>query len=471
MKILLTGATGYIGKRLLPLLVQEGHDVVVLVRDKKRFLSDLEVEVVEADLLDPSSIQAIPKEIDVAYYLVHSMAHSYNDFHRLEAESAENFVEALKGTQVKQVIYLSGIASDPKLSRHLASRKNVEEILASSGIPYTIFRAGIILGSGSASFEIIRDLVEKLPVMIAPKWVSNRTQPIAIYDVLYYLSHAINQPKCLNQVFDIGGDEVLTYKQVLLRFAALRGLKRWIISVPVLTPRLSSYWLYFVTSTNFSLAMSLVDSLKNHAVCRDFRIRDVIPHQTLSFDQAVERAFLKIDQNAVISSWKDSWVTSEISQGLSSYIETPHHGCFKDIKRFPFHADKRKEVVERIWNIGGATGWYAYDWAWKLRGFVDKVFGGVGLNRGRTHPSTINAGDSLDFWRVLYANKEEGRLLLYAEMKLPGEAWLEFKIEGSTLVQTATFRPSGVLGRLYWYTLYPIHTAIFLAMGYRIASL
>ncbi len=477
MKILLTGANGYIGKRLLPLLIRQGHDVVALVRSPSRlkiapeFLDHVEVYI--GDLMVAGTLNELPKDIDAAYYLVHSMARHKKNFMEQEKRCAENFVKALEKTKVQQIIYLGGIANADQLSPHLLSRRNVEDILGSSEIPLTILRAGIIFGAGSASFEIIRDLVEKLPVMVAPKWVATKSQPIAVIDVLFYLTEVLGNRKCFNETFDIGGPDRMSYKEMLYRFAKLRGLKRYIIQVPVLTPKLSSYWLFFVTSTNFYLAQALVESLKCEAVCENERIQEIIPHKCLGFEEAMQLAFTKIEQNDVISSWKDAMSGSSLDPSLSQYFEIPKHGCLSDIEKVTFKRDP-KDVIDRVWKIGGNNGWYYMDWAWEARGLLDLFFGGVGLRRGRTSPVDIHEGDSLDFWRVLVANKEAGRLLLYAEMKVPGEAWLEFKVNkhpsGGELVQTATFRPRGVLGRLYWYGLLPFHRLIFTGMATTIAQ-
>jgi len=462
MKILLTGATGYIGKRLLPLLLKDGHHVVCCVRDKSRFnpLPSLveNITVIEIDLLNTSTLLKIPTDIDVAYYLVHSMSSSEN-YKILEHQSAVNFRQRISETEAKQVIYLSGIINESNLSEHLQSRKAVEEELQKGSYHFTCFRAGIIVGSGSASFEIIRDLVEKLPVMIAPKWLLTKCQPIGVTDVLTFLLKAIHQEETYDKNFDIGCDDILTYKEMLLEFAEVRKLKRAIWTVPIMTPRLSSYWLYFVTSTSYRLARVLVDSMKVEVICRDNKINDILDVQPISYKEAIRRAFKKIEDNNIVSSWKDSYTSSGINFNISEFIKVPQYGSFKDERKRKI--ENRSACISKIWSIGGENGWYFGNRLWRFRGFLDKLAGGVGLRRGRTNKQSLAVGDALDFWRVLYANKEEGRLLLFAEMKLPGEAWLEFKIEGDVLRQTATFRPLGVAGRLYWLSVYPFHGIIF----------
>jgi len=463
MRILLTGATGYIGKRLLPALVNNGHTVVCCVRDTHRFTPPKQlmphIEVVEVDFLKKETLGNIPDNIDAAYYLIHSMSGSSTQFNELESESATNFREALTQKGVEQVIYLSGIVNEESLSKHLASRKKVEEILSQGTFALTTLRAGIIVGSGSASFEIIRDLVEKLPVMITPRWLNTRCQPIGITDVILFLSKVLLNKDTYHENYDIGGPDVLTYREMLLGFAKARKLKRWIFTLPVMTPKLSSYWLFFVTSTSYRLAVNLVDSMKVEVVCKDDRLAKMLDIQTISYAEALEKAFTKINQHVVASSWKDSLVSGRMRDNLSDYIEVPVFGCLKD-KRSVKVTDAGK-VLDRIWALGGETGWYYGNWLWKLRGFLDKLVGGVGLRRGRTNVSDINAGDSLDFWRVLYASREEKRLLLFAEMKVSGEAWLEFSIEDGWLYQTATFRPRGLWGRIYWYAILPIHGFVF----------
>lgn len=471
IKVLLTGATGYIGKRLLPMLVERGFFVVCCVRDKSKFHPEESIkdhiQVVEADLTSRDSLNSIPNDIDFAYYLVHSMS-TTKDYIDLERISAVNFRERLNTTNVKQVIYLGGIVNSQNLSKHLGSRKNVEDELGLGRYALTVVRAGIIIGSGSASFEIIRDLVEKLPVMVAPKWLRTRCQPIGISDVIKILVGIINNEKTFNQRYDIAGDEILTYKEMLLRFAAVRNLKRYIWTVPVMTPKLSSYWLFFITSTSYKLATSLVDSMKVEVIAKDNEVLRLLGITPLSYEESVQLAFKRIEHNEILSSWKDSMVSGRLNFKISDYIKVPTYGCYKDSRRLPI-ADIATSL-ENIWQIGGSNGWYYANWLWRLRGFMDKMLGGVGLRRGRTNTNSIQAGDTLDFWRVLYANKEEMRLLLFAEMKLPGEAWLEFQIKDGTLIQTATFRPKGLLGIAYWYSVLPFHGFIFRGMIRRIAN-
>ena len=478
MKILLTGPTGYIGRRLLPVLVEAGHQVVCLVRDQRRFDWDdfsqdflKHVSVVEVDLNDTESFKELTIDIEVAFYLVHSMSSSNENFTDLEAKSAQNFVQYINRTACKQIIYLSGIVNDADLSDHLLSRKNVEDLLRQAKVPLTVLRAAIIIGSGSASFEIIRDLVEKLPVMVAPKWLKTRCQPIGIRNVIEYLNGVMLKPEVYHQTFDIGGTEILTYKQMLMGFAKVRKLKRFILTVPVLTPKLSSLWLMLVTSTTFSLARSLVSSMKNEVVCNDKRILQIVPIHLFNYTEALQLAFDKISQKNVISSWKDSISLSTMEKNFLDYVQVPEHGVFTD-KRSVFFSREKEEVIENIWSIGGNRGWYFGNWMWRIRGVMDKMVGGVGLRRGRRSDTELKAGDALDFWRVLVADKPNGRLLLYAEMKLPGEAWLEFKIkdngEKKMLLQTATYRPLGLWGRLYWYSVLPFHGLIFPKMAQNI---
>ena len=475
MKILLTGSTGYIGRRLLPYLIETGNQVVCPVRDKRRFdfedfseASLQNIEVIECDFLNRQSLGSLPKDIDASYYFIHSLDSTNKEFAKLEEISAQNFVDYLDKTTSKQIIYLGGISNAEKLSEHLASRFKVEEILSNSNAMLTVLRSAIIIGSGGASFEIIRDIVEKLPVMVAPKWLNTKCQPIGIANVLDYLIGVLGNDKAFGRTFDIGGKDILTYKQMLLEFAKVRGLQRYIFTVPVLTIRLSSLWLYLVTSTSYRLARNLVDSMRNEVIVKNNAIKDVVPIELFSYEYSLKRTFQKIDQKQIISSWKDAFENPAFSKEFLTRKEAPKYGCFKDMRSVSFTRNP-KEVTQNIWEIGGERGWYYGNWLWEIRGFLDKLSGGVGLRRGRRSPDDLKDGDALDFWRVLEADKEKMRLLLYAEMKLPGDAWLEFKIRTKEnkfcLIQTATFRPLGVWGRLYWFLVFPFHGFIFKNMA------
>jgi uncharacterized protein YbjT (DUF2867 family) len=472
MKILLTGTTGYIAQRLLPLLLEGGHELFCCLRDKGRF--DLEkykgfnITLLDVDFLNADSLSIIPDDIDAAYYLMHSMS-AASDFSEMEGQTATNFKTRLEQTNARQVIFLSGIINDKELSKHLDSRKNVEEILASERYALTTLRAGIIVGSGSASFEIIRDIVEKLPVMIAPKWLETKCQPIAIRNVLEYLNGVLLSEPDYNQSYDIAGPETITYKEMLMRFAKVRKLNRWILIVPVMTPRLSSYWLYFVTSVSYTLAKNLVDSMKVEIVGKPNTLGQRLNIKLIPYNDAIALAFGKIEQNQVISSWRDAMNSSDYQPGFASLVEVPVDGCFTDKRQIK--VSNPEKAMNNIWSIGGQTGWYYADFLWSLRGILDKMVGGVGLKRGRTHLNEIYAGNVIDFWRVILADKKDRRLLLYAEMKLPGEAWLEFRMDkNNVLFQTATFRPLGLLGRLYWYSVLPFHAFIFKGMLKNIAA-
>jgi uncharacterized protein YbjT (DUF2867 family) len=472
MKILLTGVTGYIAQRLLPVLLENGHEVVCCVRDISRFnikkYATANISLIEADFLNKESLKLIPNDIDLAYYLIHSMSTQRGDFGSMEEVCATNFLNRIEQTNAKQVIYLSGISNAEELSKHLSSRKNVEYILSSNKYALTTLKAGIIVGSGSASFEIIRDLVEKLPFMITPRWLNTKCQPIAIRNVIEFLVGVIGKTETYNQNYDIGGPDIFTYEEMLLRFAKVRGLKRRIVIIPVMTPRISSYWLYFVTSTSYTLAKNLVNSMKVEVICKPNNLSSTLGIKLIDYDKAIQLAFDKIEQNQVLSSWKDAQTSEIFKEGFSKFIEVPINGCFKDIRKRKL--ENTTISLEKIWRIGGKTGWYYGTWLWEIRGLIDQIFNGVGMRRGRKSDTELNTGDTLDFWRVMIANKEEKRLLLYAEMKLPGEAWLEFKIDKNNLLtQTATFRPIGLLGRFYWYSVLPFHGLIFKGMINKLA--
>jgi uncharacterized protein YbjT (DUF2867 family) len=467
--ILITGANGYIGQRLIPVLLEQGHRLYCCIRDKERFEDEHTHERIiptEIDFLDKEKRVSFPVEIDVAYFLIHSMS-SKGDFEEKELAAAERFLQLIKPTACKQIIYLSGIVNEQYLSKHLHSRLAVEKKLRSGDIPATVLRAGIIVGSGSASFEIIRDIVEKLPVMITPKWLNTPCHPIAIRNVIQFLSGVLLKQSTYQHHYDISGPEVLTYKQMLLQFADVRKLRRWILTLPVMTPRLSSYWLYFLTSTSYPLAVNLVNSMKTAIIATPNNLAMDLQIELLSYRTAVQLAFEKIEQNRVLSSWKDAFSSSDAEQDWMDKIEVPGFGCFKDQKWRPITTETQK-VLENIWSIGGERGWYYGNILWKVRGLLDKAAGGVGLRRGRTNLNALHPGDALDFWRVLIADKKNKRLLLFAEMKLPGEAWLEFRImkrqNQIQLRQTATFRPRGLWGRIYWYSVLPFHYFIFNGM-------
>lgn len=477
MKILLTGCTGYIGKRLLQHLLEQNHEVICMVRNLGRLMaaehSTTGLTGLEIDLLNPVPDALLSEDIDVAFYLIHSMSTSVGEFMEEEARSAGNFADFIRQTNCKQIIYLSGISNSEKLSRHLQSRKNVEEILRSSGKHVTVIRAGIIVGSGSSSFEIIRDLMEKMPIIIAPTWVKTLCQPVAVGNVIKYLTGCMLLPATYDQTFDIGGAEILTYKQMLLQYAEVRGLKRRIFVVPpFISPRISSYWIYFVTSTSYYLAVNLVNSMKVEVVCKETRLKDILNITPLTYKEACIRALERINLDTVQSSWTDA-ISIKKPGKLFQYLDVPLYGVLRDRKRVKLKGDPQG-VLTRIFSIGGETGWYYANWIWKVRGMMDKMAGGVGLRRGRRNATELNPGDSLDFWRVLIADKENMRLLLFAEMKVPGEAWLDFRIlkkpDGYYLYQTSTFMPHGLSGRAYWFLLFPMHFFMFRGMIRAIAK-
>ncbi len=480
MQVLVTGANGYIGQRLIRALLDAGHEITAVVRDHRRFPADeygaeeSRLHVVEADFLDARSLANLPWEVDAAYYLIHSMG-SGRGFVEREERCARNFSQAAVSSKWKRIIYLGGLAADDgPLSEHLASRVTVERILGSCGVPFTALRASIIVGSGSASFEIIRDLAEKLPVLVTPRWVHTRCQPISIRNVLEYLIGVAEHPETAGSSFDIGGPEVMSYLELIKGYCEVRGLRRVFLPTRLLSPRLSSGWLCLLTSTSFPLARALVDSLTHETVCHDAKIREIIPLELLTYREAVERALARIAQNHVPSSWIDSLAAGTLPPHLFDAVKVPEHGVFHDSRIVPLAAP-REAVIARVWSIGGANGWPSMNWAWKLRGIADKLTGGIGIRRGRRHPTELRPGDALDFWRVLLADHTKGRLILYAEMKLPGEAWLEFALENLSdgtpaLRQTATFRPQGLLGRMYWLAVLPFHFLLFPRMVRRLAA-
>jgi uncharacterized protein YbjT (DUF2867 family) len=472
MKILLTGATGYIGKRLLPVLLEQGHDVVCCVRDKNRFPNSgiykhNSISLLEVDFLINNTAQDPVLSIDAAYYLIDSLSGKSDDPTFNEEITAANFVKFIQQTSVKQIIYLGNLTNNFSTNPSF-SKNNIEKILKSQRIPVTSLKAEIIVGSGSANFEIIRDLVEILPVMIAPKWINTKNRPIAIRNVLEYLIGVLLKPETFDKTFDIGGPDLLSFKEMLHQFAEVRGMKRYIFSVPFNASKFSAYWVNLITSTSFKLAKQLVDRMKTEVIPVHNKLDEILEIKLISYKEAVKLAFQRIEQNNVVSSWKDSLVSSYNDNSLLEHIKVPTLGCYKDRRKIEITTSV-DQVLSNMWSIGGERGWYYGNWLWDIRGYLDKLWGGVGLRRGRTNSSTIFTGDTLDFWRVLAADKQNKRLLLYAEMKLPGEAWLEFKIIKKNskpyLQQTATFRPVGIAGRLYWYAELPFHLFIFNGMA------
>jgi uncharacterized protein YbjT (DUF2867 family) len=421
----------------------------------------------EVDFLEEKSLDKLPDDIDAAFYLIHSMTSTTGDFEQLERISAENFRNRMNRTRVQQVIYLSGIVNEDKLSRHLSSRRDVENILAEGKYALTTLRAGIVVGEGSASFEIIRDLVEKLPVMVAPRWLNTRAQPIAIRNVVQFLTGVLLNPDSYNKSFDIGGPDILSYREMLLKYAKSRSLKRYIGVIPVMTPRLSSYWLYFITSTSYRLAVNLVNSMKVEVVCEENDLRERLDIDLISYEESVKMSFDRIEQQEIPSSWSEVVSKGEAAAVYSERIRIPENGCFTKQRKRRIEAEDK--VLEYLWSIGGNRKWYHTRCLWELRGMLDKLAGGKGMRWGRNTAGQLTVGDRVDFWQVLYANRSEKRLLLYAEMKLPGEAWLEFRIRDSELIQSSSFRPLGLRGRIYYYMVLPFHNLVFRGMINRMA--
>ena len=475
MNILVSGANGYIGRRLSDALLKADHQVYGLVRDlsKARTVQEESWDhfyTLQCDLSEEPDFNNFDQKIDVAYFLVHGMANNSKEkLAKREVTMAKNFIRLCKHMDCRQIIYLSGITPKGPLSEHLEARSSVEKVLLNSDIPTTVLRSAIVIGAGSASFEIMRDLVEKLPVMIAPKWLNSKCQPIAVMDCIGYMVDVIGKEECYDKSYDIGGPDILTYRELLHIFAKKRGLWRWIITIPVLTPKLSSLWLTLVTAVPYSLARSLVQSLVHEMILGNNDIETVSSRKCMSYDAALERAFSRVESDNVFSKWSDG--LSESPKDLND-LYVPYKGCFKDVR---ISVTKNpSEAINKIWSIGGEKGWYHGNFLWELRGYIDKIIGGAGLRRGRRMQNELESGDVIDFWRVLLANREQGRLLLFAEMKLPGEAWLEFKLVKEhgvdKLVQIATFRPRGILGRLYWYAVVPLHMFIFPGMAKKITS-
>ncbi len=464
--ILVTGATGYIGGRLVPRLLEMGYRVRCLVRDPSRLQGRAwqgQVEIVAGDVLQPDSLAQALDGVRVAYYLVHSLGGG-TDFHERDMTAARNFGAAARAAGVERILFLGGLAeASPGLSEHLRSRQQSGDALREAGVPVTEFRAGVIVGSGSLSFEMIRYLTERVPVMICPRWVFTRTQPIGIREVLEYLTAALGVPESAGRIIEIGGSEVVTYGEMMTQYAEVRGLKRWMIQVPVLTPRLSSYWVNLVTPIPAVIARPLIEGLRNENVVHDPSARALFPNVApVSYRVSVARALAKLEASDVETAWSDALSTSQ--GDVPPLTLTVQEGMVLERRQRVVPATPA--ALHAVFSvIGGKRGWFYMTWAWEIRGFVDKLIGGVGLRRGRRDPDALRVGDALDFWRV-EAVEPERLLRLRAEMKVPGKAWLQFQVtpreDGQTLLsQTAFFAPKGLFGWLYWYGLYPLHGLIF----------
>jgi uncharacterized protein YbjT (DUF2867 family) len=456
--VLVTGATGYIGRRLTHrLLATSALKVRLLVRNKNKVqvsIGDL-VEIQEGTTFDKESLAAALDGVDTAFYLIHSMG-ATEDYQNLDRVSAENFRDACIEAGVRRIIYLGGLGVKESASKHLLSRIETGEILSAKPdrIETIWLRAGVIIGSGSSSFEIIRNLCQKLPAMITPRWVRSRTQPIGIDDVLSYLQASVELQHQGNLIVDIGCEE-LSFKEMMHQAAEVMGLKRHLFPVPVLSPRLSSYWLVLFTPIPFKLASALVEGLKSETVLQNDNASQLYPEiQPLSFKQAVAGALRELEHNQVLSRWCDS--TGQQACDIKDF-DNPAGAILRDVRTVSFENGERQEDVFRsACAVGGPNGWFKYNFLWQIRGIIDKLVGGYGLSRGRRLSQELRIGDALDFWKVVDI-KPGKRLLLYAQMKLPGEGWLEFDVQPDQLVQTAHFLPRGILGRLYWYLVLPLH--------------
>lgn len=477
--VLVTGATGYVGGRLVPKLLDAGYHVRAAGRstsklESKPWAKHPNVQIVKFDALDPDSFITAVKGCSVAYYLIHSMQAEHDDFAETDRVAAENMVRAAAALNLSRIIYLGGLgSSDPGLSKHLRSRDEVAGILKQGAVPTTVLRAAMIIGSGSASFEILRYLTDRLPLMITPRWVRTPNQPIAIRNVLEYLVGCLGVPETTGETLDIGGPEVLTYETLMQTYAEEAGLsRRLILPVPVLTPKLSSYWIHLVTPVPSHLARPLAEGLRNPVVCDDNRIRELIPQPLLQCRQAIRLALERMHEHGVETHWTDAGKMPPV-EWFHEHDPNWAGGTIFEDKRSLTLQCRPEEAWQSIIRIGGRSGWYYGDWLWKLRGFLDRLVGGVGLNRGRRDPDFLRAGDALDFWRV-HRVDPPSRLVLIAEMKLPGQAILEFvlinKNDKSTEIrQNARFLPRGLAGILYWYAVSPLHHFVFRGMLHGIA--
>jgi uncharacterized protein YbjT (DUF2867 family) len=474
--VLVTGATGYIGGRLVPRLLETGARVRCLAREASRLQGRpwrREVELVVGDVLRPDSLSDALHGVTVAYYLVHSLG-AGSDFPERDVTAARRFGTAAKNAGVERIIYLGGLGDPAKaLSAHLRSRHETGEALRESGVPVTEFRAGVIVGSGSLSFEMIRYLTERVPVMICPRWVYTRIQPISVRTVLDYLVEALRVASSADRTIEIGGADIITYGEMLTFYAEVRGLRRWLVPVPVLTPKLSSYWVHFVTPIPATIARPLIAGLRNEIIVRDDAARQLFPGiQPLDYRTAVKLALEKLRADKVETAWSDALSTSQ--PDTTPVTLTTHEGMI--IEHRQLAVDAPAEAIFRAFTgLGGTRGWLYMNWAWRIRGAFDRLCGGVGLRRGRRDADSVRVGEALDFWRV-EAVEPNHLMRLRAEMKVPGKAWLQFEVKAQEhdtrplLTQIAFFAPKGLLGLVYWYALYPIHSMIFGGMIQRVAK-
>jgi len=471
-RIAIAGATGYIGGRLAPRLLSADYALRCLVRSPRKlegrdWTSDPRVEILKADLADATSLTRDLRGCDAAFYLVHSMMSADREYARRDLDLALAFAKAAFGSGVRRIVYLGGLGeTGPGLSEHLSSRRDVESALRSTGVPVTVLRAAMIIGSGSASFEILRYLVQRLPVMITPKWVTTRCQPIAVENVLTYLVGVLAAPESIGGVFDIGGSETLCYRDIMRVMAEELGLpRRYIIALPVLTPRLSSYWIHLVTPLSSRIAGPLAEGLKNEVVCREDRITRIVPQKLLNVREAIHAALSQVEAHLVETNWT-------MAGPMPGDPDWSGGTVFRDEREVSIAAPAR-DAFRAVCRLGGGHGWYA-SWLWKIRGAMDRLAGGPGLRRGRRDPDTLRYGDALDFWRVVGLDQDRS-LSLRAEMRLPGQALLDFRITADdgqhcTLRQTALFEPRGLFGLIYWYAVLPFHGLVFSGMLARIQS-
>jgi uncharacterized protein YbjT (DUF2867 family) len=468
-RVAIAGATGYIGGRLIPRLLADGFLVRCLARapgklEDRPWSSHPGVEILGANLHDLASLTVHLTGCEAVFYLVHSMTSAGAGYAETDRHLAALMAQAAKDAGVARIIYLGGLGeTGPDLSQHLTSRREVEKALASTGVPVTVLRAAMIIGSGSASFEILRYLVERLPVMVTPKWVTTLCQPIAVRNVIGYLAGVLSAPETTGGTFDIGGPEVLCYRDIMRIMASELGLRpRWIIPVPVLTPTLSSYWIQFVTPLSHDIGKPLAEGLKNPVVCRENAIQGLIPQVLLNVRDSIHAALNKIAERSVETNWA-------MAGPIPGDPDWAGGTVFRDEREVLIEAPAWA-VFRAVCRVGGGHGWYAADWLWRIRGWLDRLVGGPGLRRGRRDPETVGFGEALDFWRVTGLTRDR-RLALRAEMKLPGEAMLEFQIEEPaddghrcTLHQVARFQPRGLSGLLYWYAVAPFHHFVFQGM-------